>query len=106
MSTSTTSIPTPSLRLTKLAAAVAGVFFLPAVGFSPGPGSSLGMPWEVFFCTWGMMLVASFISFAGYFACKRRGEAISVFYAICPALLFIAFVVEWNLREIAHYFAS
>jgi hypothetical protein len=65
------------------------------------------MPWPVFFCTWGVMLVAALVTFAGYFAGKRRGEPLlSVFYAICPALLLITFLVFWNLRDIARWFAS
>jgi len=46
------------------------------------------------------MSVLAFISFLGYFACKRRGENISVFYAICPALLVIALIVFLNLYDI------
>lgn len=82
------------------------VFLLPAVGLSPGPGSSLGMPWSVFFCTWGVMLAAAFVGLVGYIGCKLRGELISVFYAVCPALLFLAFLAFWNLRAIVHLFAS
>src|SRR6267378_2219487 len=101
-----TSSERPSSRTTRIAAVVACVFLLPAVALSPGPGSSLGMPWPVFFCTWGVMLVAALVTFIGYFASKRRGKPLSVFYAICPALLFIALLVFWNLRDIAHWFAS
>ena len=103
----TTSEPTskhPSLRITKLTAAIACAFLIPAVTLSPGLGSSLGMPWPVFFCTWGVMLAAAFISFIGYFRCKNRGERISVFYVICPSLLFIVFFTFLNLREIVRAF--
>ena len=96
----------PTFRLTRFAAVVACIFFLPAVGLSPGPGSSLGMPWPVFFCTWGVMLFAAFISFIGFFACRSRGERISVFYVICPALLFGVFLVFLNLRDIVRALSS
>jgi len=90
----------PSLRLTKVSARFACVWFLVAVALSPGYGSSLGMPWPLFWATWGLMSVLAFISFVGYFACKRRGESISVFYAICPALLVIVLIVFLNLYDI------
>lgn len=96
----------PSLRVTKSAAVIACVFFLPAVGLLPGPGSSLGMPWPVFFCTWGVMLFAAFISFIGYFACRSRGERISTFYVICPVLLFGAFLFVLSLRDIIRALSS
>jgi hypothetical protein len=96
----------PNLRQTKTAAVVACIFFLPAVGLLPGPGSSLGMPWEIFFCTWGVMLFAAFVSFIGYFACRRRGECISVFYVICPVLLFGAFLFVLSLRDIVRALSS
>ena len=85
---------------------VACVFLLPAVALSPGPCSSLGMPWPVFFCTWGVTLVPALVTFVGYFACKRRGESLSVFYVTSPALLLITFLVFWNLGDIARWFAS
>ena len=90
----------PSLRLTKIATVVACIFFLPATALLPGLGSTLGMPWPVFFGTWGVMLFASFISFIGYFACRSRGERISTFYLICPMLLFVVFFVVFNLHDI------
>ena len=96
----------PTLRATKIATVVACIFFLPAVGLLPGLGSSLGMPWSVFFCTWGVMLFAAFISFIGYFACRSRGERISVFYVICPVLLFGAFLFVLNLRDIVRALSS
>ena len=96
----------PSLRATKIAAVVGCIFFLPAVGLSPGPGSSLGMPWPIFFCTWGVMLFAAFISFIGDFGCRSRGERISSFYVICPVLLFAVFLVFLNLRDIVHALSS
>ena len=94
------------IRFTKIAAVVACVFFFPAIALLPGIGSSLGMPWPVFFCTWGVMLVSAFISFVGYFRCRRQGHRISVFYAICPALLFFAFLIVLNLRDIVRMFTS
>src|SRR6185312_16639898 len=85
-------------RLTQIAGPC--LFFIPAIAFSPGPGSSLGMPWPLFFGTWGVMLVAAFISFLGYFGCKRHGQPISIFYAICPVLLAIVFLIRANLSDI------
>src|SRR5258708_24683357 len=96
----------PSLRTTKVAAVVACVFLLPAVALSPGSGSSLGIQWPVFFCTWGITLVAALATFVGYFSSKRRGEPLSVFYVICPALLLITLLVFWNLSAITPRFAS
>src|SRR5258705_11807667 len=78
----------PSLRVTKIGAVVACVCFLLVVGLSSGPGSSIGI-----FCTWGVILFGAFISFIGYFACRTRGERVSVFYVICPVLLFGAFLL-------------
>jgi hypothetical protein len=92
----------PGLKLTKLAGKLACVWFLFACGLSPGYGSSLGMPWPWFWATWGVMLVLALASFVGYFACKRRGEHISVFYAICPVLLAIQVLVFLNLYDIVH----
>lgn len=100
MDASGTSHSCQGLGLTKVASVVACVFFVPAIALMPGIGSSLGMPWPVFFCTWGVMLVSAFISFVGYFSCRRRGQQMSVFYAICPALLFVAFLLVLNLRDI------
>jgi hypothetical protein len=103
MNTSAVSV---AQRAVKIAVAVACVFFLPAVGLSPAPGSSLGMPWSTFYCTWGVMLVAVCVSLFGYTGCKLRGESIGVFYAVCPALLLLAFLVQWNLNAICHWYAS
>jgi len=64
------------------------------------------MEWSVFFCTWGVMLFAALISFIGFFACRRRGERISVFYVICPALLLSVFLVVLNLRDIVRALSS
>jgi len=89
-----------AFRLTRIATIVACIFFLPAIAFSPSPFSSLGMRWPVFFCTWGVMLLAAFVAFAGYFRCRQRGQAVSVFYALCPALLFAAFLCVLFLRDI------
>src|SRR5262249_1696029 len=96
----------PSLRLTKIATVVACIFFLPAVGLSPARGSSLGMPWLVFFSLWGVLVLASFITFMGYFASRSRGERISIFYLICPVLLFGVFLVFLNLRDIVRALSS
>ena len=96
----------PSFRATKAATVVACVFFLFGAALQPGAGSSLGMPWPVFFCTYGVMLVAAFVGVVGYFACKDREESIGVFYLICPALLFVALLHVWNLGAIACWFAS
>src|SRR5579859_7696083 len=92
----------PSLRVTKAATRLACVFFLLAVPLSPGPGSSLGMPWPLFFGTWGMMVIMALTSFLGFFACKERGERLGVFYLICPALLLIALLVFLNLWNVVH----
>src|SRR5262249_13917834 len=93
----------PSLRTTRAATAVACIFFLPAAALSPGAGSSLGIPSPEFFCTWGVVLLAAFVSLIGYLGCKLRRESISSFYAICPALLFIAFLVLANRATIARW---
>jgi hypothetical protein len=90
----------PSLRVTKAAARLACVFFLLAVPLSPGYGSSLGMPWQVFICTWGVMSASAFISLLGYFACRRRGERVSIFYVICPLLLFLVLFFVGNQHDI------
>lgn len=92
----------PSLRLTKVSARFACVWFLVAVALSPGYGSSLGMPWPIFWVTWGVVSALSIVSFLGYVVCKRRGEHISVFYVICPVLLITALVIFWNLYDIVH----
>jgi len=92
----------PSLQVTKAATRLACVFFPFAVLFTPGYGSSLGMPWPFFWCTSGMMLVSALVSLLGYVTCKERGEGIGVFYFICPLLLCVAFVVCLNLYGIVH----
>lgn len=65
------------------------------------------MPWPVFWATWGIMSAFAIVSFLGYFVCKRRGERISVFYMICPLLLFAVLLFLWNrydiVRAILHY---
>ena len=58
------------------------------------------MPGILFFGTWGVMFIAALVGFLGYCACKSRRECISVFYALCPALLIVAFLVFVNLRDI------
>jgi hypothetical protein len=97
----------PSLRLTKVSAKFACVWFIVAVGLSPGYGSSLGMPWPIFWATWGVVSALAIVSFIGFFACKRRGEHISSFYMICPLLLFAVLFYVWNesdiVRAILHY---
>ena len=97
---SSTATHSVALRLTRIATVVACIFFLPAIALSPSPFSSLGMPWPVFFCTWGVTLVAAFVAFGGYFRCRQRGQAVSIFYALCPALLFVAFLCVLFLRDI------
>ena len=64
------------------------------------------MPWEVFFCTWGMMLLASAIALIGYFSCCSRGERIGCFHLICPALLIGAFLFVLSLRDIVRALSS
>jgi hypothetical protein len=86
----------PSLGFTKLMGNMAFVFFLTGGLVTTNKGIS----WPWFICTWGNMLVASFFSLIGYFECKNRGESISVFYAICPVLLFGALLFMWNLHDI------
>ena len=107
MSTLEQPLSQPSLRVTKAAAEFACVFFILGVPFVPGYGSSIGMPWPIFFCTWGVMAVSALISFVGYFACRRRGERISSFYVICPLLLFAVLLFLFNrsdiIRAILHY---
>ena len=109
-STHVTTRDTPmrysSLQVTRVAAVIGCVFFLPAIGFSPLPGSSLGMPWPVFFFTWGVMLLAASVCLLGYIACRSTGEPISNFYVICPVLLFGAFLVVLYLRDIVRALSS
>jgi hypothetical protein len=94
-------------QFTKRSGFVAFGFFIAAAGMSPGPGSSLGMPWPLFFCTWGVMLVAAFFCFIGYVGCKLGGDKISVFYCICPCLLMFGFNIISNrydiVRAILHF---
>jgi hypothetical protein len=90
----------PSLHATKMAAWLAFLFFLLGVPFTPGYGSSLGMPWPLFFCTYGAMAVSGCISFVGYFSCKARGERLSTFYLICPLLLFAVLLFLFNRYDI------
>ena len=99
------TIPTRASRirlLAKIALTVAFLFFVFGILLMPGPGSSLGMPWPVFFCTFGIMFLAAFISLLGYTACKVRGEPISAFYIVCPVLLFLALLFLLNFRDIIH----
>lgn len=96
----------PSLRWTKTATVVACVFFFPATALMPGPGSSLGMPWPVFFCTWGVMLCASLVALFGYFACWSEGGRIGSFYLVCPALLIGAFLFVLSLSDIVRALSS
>jgi hypothetical protein len=58
------------------------------------------MPWPVFYCTWGVSLVAAIFALSGFFACRLLEERISVFYAICPALLVLAFLAFYYLHDI------
>ena len=96
----------PNVRLARRPAFVACTCFLAAMGLSPDPGGSLGMPWLLFLCTWGVMLVASFLSLAGFIACRIEGERISVFYLLYPVLFFGSFVVFVNLRSIVRALVS
>ena len=104
MAVSESSNPRPSLRATKIAVVFACVFWLPTAALTAGLATSLGEPWPLFFCTWGVVLVAAFVGFVGYFSCRSRGVRISVFYAICPTLLFISFFVFLNLPYVVHAF--
>jgi hypothetical protein len=98
----TTSEPSGlSLQRTKEAAIASCSLFVNAVIVSPRPSGGLGgIGIIVFLSTWGLMLVSAFFSIGGYFACKRRAEQIGIFYFICPALLFIAFLVFLGLEDI------
>jgi hypothetical protein len=88
----------PNLRRTRFAMYVAYIFFVIAVILSPGPGSSIGMPWPLFLLTWGIMFFASLVTFTGYFVCLSRGELVSVFYLICP-LLFMGVCLAFLYRD-------
>lgn len=101
MTTSEQPSSQPSLQVTKATTWLACVFFLLAVlTLEFGDGIYLWMDWPSFLCTWGIMFFAAFISFIGFFTCKRRGERISVFYVICPSLLFLAFAIQINYNDI------
>jgi hypothetical protein len=96
MSTLPASGPNWSLIFTKTAAAVALVSLVIAGALT----SSLGMPWWLFYCTWGVMFVTAIITILGFIFCKLESEPISVFYIICPSLLIIMFLVVLNLGDI------
>jgi len=98
--------PEVSPKITIWSAKIAFFFFIPAVGLMPGPGSSLGMPWPVFFATWGICLSASCISLIGYLKCRKKVKRLSAFYAICPLLIFMGFLLAANLREIIRWWVS
>ncbi len=102
MNNSQSSRPHLSLRLTKGAAALACLLFLIAVALTPGPGSSLGMRWPLFFCTWGTMMFGCILTILGFLACKTRNEQISVFYLICPLLLILAVVALLFRNDLIH----
>ncbi|MBP6508451.1 MAG: hypothetical protein KA257_12875 [Opitutaceae bacterium] len=89
---------TPPTGYTKVAAVVSCILFLVAASLTPGPGSSIGMPWPLFLLTWGAMLIAATIVLVGYSASKDRGHSVSVFYLICPLTLMTAFLLLVYLR--------
>jgi len=96
MKDSKSSTPHLRVRRTKTAAGLACFVFVVAVGLSPGAGSSLGMPWWMFFCTWGLMSFFSVRTIVGFFDCKDRRSEIGLFYLIAPLSLLIALLVVWN----------
>jgi hypothetical protein len=101
-----TRMPMPDMRIhsrakfLKISLAIACVFFVVAVALSPGPGSSLGMPWSWFYCTWGVMLFAATVTLVGFCICRLAGDRFGLFYAVCPSLLIIAFLVFYFLGDI------
>lgn len=88
------------VRVFKASAWLAVVFFLLGVCFTPDYGSSLGMPWWLFFCTWGTMSVSAFFSILGYIGFMIRGDRISIFYLVCPLLLFAVLLFVYHRYEI------
>jgi hypothetical protein len=100
MSAPEQTVSQPSLRATQMAAWISCAFFLLGVLFTPGYGSSLGMPWPLFLCTYGVMAVSGVISLFGYFASRARGERLSIFYVICPLLLFAVLFFLFNRYDI------
>ena len=101
MSTSEKPSSQRSQQVTKAATWLACVFFLLG-NLVPefGDGIYRWMPWPTFLCTWGIMIVAVYVSFFGYITCKGRGGRISVFYFICPLLLLFAFLIQINQNNI------
>ena len=91
-----------NVRWAKSATRIACLIFPFAFGLSPGPGSSLGMPWLFFFVTWGVVFVASLIALLNFCAAKQQGARIGIFYVICPGLLLGAFIVFLNFWDIVH----
>ena len=91
------------MAITNAACWLAFVFFLPAAALSPGLGSSIGMPWPLFFCTWGVMLFLAAISVIGYFVLRHRHEPVSIFYMLCPILLLINFLYVWHRYDIIQF---
>src|SRR4029077_18323985 len=88
------------VRAFKAGAWLAVVFFVLGICFTPDYGSSLGMPWLIFYCTWVTMSVLAFFSILGYIGFTIRGERISIFYLVCPLLLFAALPLINNRYEI------
>lgn len=102
MDTSTAIAAHGVARLVRKSTAVACVFFIPATALMPGPGSSLGMPWEVFFCTWGVTIASALVAVIGFISCKTRHIAIGTFYIICPVMLLLSVVFVALLRNLVH----
>ncbi len=48
-----------------------------------------------------MMSLFAAVSVVGYFACKRRGDQISVFYLVGPGLLLVVLLLLLNRYDIA-----
>jgi len=54
----------------------------------------------------GVTLLTALFAFVGYLVSRCRGQSPSIVYALCPALLFCAFLCVLFIRDIIHAFSS
>lgn len=87
-------------NITKASTQIGCIFFVIAVALSPGPDSSIGMPSTVFYCTWSVSFIFAAFAFVAFFMCALLGDRISLFYAVCPFLLIVGFLLFYYLSDI------